>query len=194
MKKFIISCIWLLGSVLAQAQTALKFNVTDRVMDRYGLSVERRLNDAFSAGVEVDALSREVFLEGQSWFMSQNAQKRGLIVEPFVRWYPTGAEGLSGVYASLGGFFGFANYKLEEPDGLGRHKWSANGASLHAGWQKCLGRLALDMYMGTTWADDNYPGVYSESTVLYPPPQGLRASGGLRLGWVFKATEAASKP
>ena len=194
MKKFIISCIWLLGSVLAQAQTALKFNVTDRVMDRYGLSVERRLNDAFSAGVEVDVLSREVFLEGQSWFMSQNALKRGVVAEPFVRWYPTVAEDLTGVYASLGGFFGFANYTLDEPDQLDNHTWSASGASLHLGWQKCLGRLALDMYMGTTWANDKYPSVYEEATALYPPPQGLRASGGLRLGWVFKADEAASKP
>lgn len=194
MKKFIISCIWFLGSVLAQAQTALKFNVTDRVLDRYGLSVERRLNDAFSAGVEVDALSREVFLEGQSWFMSQNAQKRGVVAEPFVRWYPAGAEPISGAYASLGGFFGFAHYTLDEPDGLGQHTWSANGASLHLGWQKCLGRLALDMYLGTTWANDKYPSVYEEATALYPPPQGLRASGGLRLGWVFKADEAALKP
>lgn len=187
MIKQVISCLLLLGVGAAHAQTALKSNVTDPVVGRYGLSVEHRLSSAFSAGAEVDLQSREVFLEGRSWFRSQNAHKRGLIVEPFFRWYPTGAEDLSGVYASLGGFFGLANYKLEEPDGLGQHKWSANGASLHVGWQKCLGRLALDMYMGTTWADDNYPGVYAESTVLYPPPQGFRASGGLRLGWVFKA-------
>ena len=39
----------------------------------------------------------------------------------------------------LWGFFGFAKYTLDEPDGLGRHTWSANGASLHLGWQKCAG-------------------------------------------------------
>lgn len=194
MKHLLFLLLGLLTVLSSVGQTAVKGSLTDLVLGRHGISVEHRLTSAFSAGAEVDLLSREVFLEGQSWFMSQNAQKRGLILEPFVRWYPTGAEGLSGVYASLGGFFGLANYKLQEPDGLGRHKWSANGASLHAGWQKCLGRLVLDMYMGTTWADDNYPGVYVESTVLYPPPQGFRASGGLRLGWVFKADEAASKP
>ncbi|HCC65346.1 MAG TPA: hypothetical protein DEP62_09045 [Flavobacteriales bacterium] len=158
------------------------------MLGRYGISVEHRLAKAFSGGVEVDALSREIFLEGQSWFLSQNAHKRGLIVEPFVRWYPAGAEDLDGVYASFGGFFGFAKYTLDEPDGLGRHTWSANGASLHLGWQKRLRRLALDMYLGATWANDTYPGVYVESTALYPPPQGFRASGGLRLGWVLNAT------
>ena len=187
MNKHVISCLLLLGGVAAHAQTALKFSATDPVLGRYGLSVEHHLNDAFSAGAEVDLLSREVFLEGVSWFMSQHAMKRGGVVEPFVRWYPAGAEDLGGVYASLGGFFGFAKYTLDEPDGLGRHTWSANGASLHLGWQKCVGRLALDMYLGTTWANDTYPGVYVESTALYPPPQGLRASGGLRLGWVFNA-------
>ena len=187
MNKYVISCLLLLGGVAAHAQTALKFSATDPVLGRYGLSVEHSLNDALSAGAEVDLLSREVFLEGLSWFISQHAMKRGGVVEPFVRWYPSGAEDLGGVYASLGGFFGFAKYTLDEPDGLGRHTWSANGASLHLGWQKCVGRLALDMYLGTTWANDTYPGVYVESTALYPPPQGLRASGGLRLGWVFNA-------
>jgi hypothetical protein len=30
--------------------------------------------------------------------------------------------------------------------------------------------------------EDNYPGPYVESTALFPPPSGLRFSGGLRLG------------
>ena len=172
-------------STASIAQTALKVSATDPVMGRYALSVEHRLNDAFSAGAEVDLLSREVFLEGLSWFISQHAMKRGVVAEPFVRWYPFGSEDLDGVYASLGGFFGFAKYTLDEPDGLGRHTWSARGASLHLGEQRCLGRLVLDVYLGATWANDTFPGVYVESTALYPPPQGLRASGGLRLGWVF---------
>ncbi|MDC3397426.1 hypothetical protein OAW57_01930 [Flavobacteriales bacterium] len=171
-------------STASTAQTALKFSATDPVSGRYGMSVEHRLNDAFSAGAEVDLLSREVFLEGLSWFISQHAMKRGVVAEPFVRWYPFGSEDLDGVYASLGGFFGLAKYTLDEPDGLGRHTWSARGASLHLGEQKCLGRLVLDVYLGATWANDTYPGVYVESTALHPPPQGLRASGGLRLGWV----------
>ena len=185
----LLSCLAILSSA---GQTALKGNLTDPVLGRYGISVERRLGNAVSGGVEVDALSREIFLEGQSWFLSQNAHKRGLIVEPFVRWYPAGAEDLDGLYASLGGFFGFAKYTLDEPDGLGRLTWSANGASLHLGWQKCVGRLAFDMYLGTTWADDTYPGVYVESTVLYPPPQGFRASGGLRVGWVVNAKDGGA--
>ena len=149
MNKFVISCLLLLGGAKAQAQTALKINATDPFSGRCGLSMEHRLNDAFSAGAEVDLLSREVFLEGLSWFISQHAMKRGVVAEPFIRWYPKGAEDLNGVYASLGGFFGFAKYTLDEPDGLPpRHTWSANGASLHLGWQKRLGRLALDMYLG----------------------------------------------
>ena len=189
MKKCLSVLLGCLSILSSTGQTALKGNLTDPVLGRYGISVEHRLNDAFSAGAEVDLLSREVFLEGLSWFISQNAMKRGVVAEPFVRWYPKGAEDLNGVYASLGGFFGFAKYMLNEPDGLPpRHTWSANGASLHLGWQKCVGRLALDMYLGTTWANDTYPGVYVESTVLYPPPQGFRASGGLRLGWVLNAT------
>ena len=188
MKKCLSVLLGCLSILSSTGQTALKGNLTDPVLGRYGISVEHRLNDAFSAGAEVDLLSREVFLEGLSWFISQNAMKRGVVAEPFVRWYPNGAEDLAGVYASLGGFFGFAKYTLDEPDGLGRHTWSANGASLHLGWQKRLRRLALDMYLGATWANDTYPGVYVESTALYPPPQGFRASGGLRLGWVLNAT------
>ena len=187
MRIFFLTWLALCLSMASIAQTALKLSATDPVVGRFGLSVEHRLNDAFSAGAEVDLLSREVFLEGLSWFISQHAMKRGVVAEPFVRWYPFGSEDLDGVYASLGGFFGFAKYALDEPDGLGRHTWSASGASLHLGWQKCLGRFALDMYLGTTWANDTYPGVYVESTALYPPPQGFRASGGLRLGWVFNA-------
>ena len=189
MNKYVISCLLLLGGVAAHAQTALKFSATDPVLGRYGLSVEHRLNDAFSAGAEVDLLSREVFLEGLSWFISQHAMKRGVVAEPFVRWYPSGAEDLDGVYASLGGFFGFAKYTLDEPDGLGRHTWSANvGRPCTWGGKKCAGRLAWTCTLGATWANDTYPGVYVESTALYPPPQGWRASGGLRLGWVFNAT------
>jgi len=187
MRIFFLTWLALCLSMASIAQTALKLSATDPVVGRFGLSVEHRLNDAFSTGAEVDLLSREVFLEGLSWFISQHAMKRGVVAEPFVRWYPFGSEDLDGVYASLGGFFGIAKYTLDEPDGLGRHTWSARGASLHLGWQKCLGRLALDMYLGTTWANDTYPGVYVESTALYPPPQGFRASGGLRLGWVFNA-------
>ena len=118
MYRFLISCLLLLGGVAAHAQTALKINATDPLSGRYGLSVEHRLSDTFSVGAEVDLLSREVFLEGLSWFISQNAMKRGVVAEPFVRWYPKGAEDLNGVYASLGGFFGFAKYTLDEPDGL----------------------------------------------------------------------------
>ena len=188
MKNFLFVLLGCLSILSSAGQTALKGNLTDPVLGRYGISVERRLNDAFSAGAEVDVLSREVFLESLSWFPSQNAMKRGVVAEPFIRWYPKGAEDLNGVYASLGGFFGFAKYTLSEPDEMPpRHTWSANGSSLHLGWQKCTGRLALDMYLGTTWANDTYPGVYVESTALYPPPQGFRASGGLRLGWVFNA-------
>lgn len=192
MNKYVISCFLLLGGVATHAQSALKFSATDPVLGRYGMSVEHRLNDAFSAGAEVDLLSREVFLEGLSWFISQHAMKRGGVAEPFVRWYPFGSEGLDGVYASFGGFFGFAEYTLDEPDGLGRHTWSARGASLHLGEQRCLGRLVLDVYLGATWANDTYPGVYVESTALYPPPQGLRASGGFRLGWVLNAKESGA--
>ena len=63
------SCFW---GCRTHSQTALKFNATDPLSGRYGLSMEHRLNDAFSAGAEVDLLSREIFLEGLSWFISQH--------------------------------------------------------------------------------------------------------------------------
>ena len=75
MKNFLFVLLGCLSILSSAGQTALKGNLTDPVLGRYGISVERRLNDAFSAGAEVDVLSREVFLESLSWFPSQNAMK-----------------------------------------------------------------------------------------------------------------------
>ena len=189
MKKCLSVLLGCLSILSSTGQTALKGNLTDPVLGRYGISVEHRLNDAFSAGAEVDLLSREVFLEGLSWFISQHAMKRGVVAEPFVRWYPSGAEDLDGVYASpLGASLGSPNTRWTSPMVWAGTHGLPTGRPCTWGGKNALGRLALDMYLGTTWANDTYPGVYVESTALYPPPQGFRASGGLRLGWVFNAT------
>ena len=100
--------------------------------------------------------------------------------------YAYGAEDLcdlDGVYASFGGFFvDFAKYTLDNPDGdvagpthdmVCPHEWASHAqrspwvAKMRASPKRLCWRLALDMYLGTTWANDTYPGVYVESTTLF---------------------------
>ena len=131
--------------------------------------------------VEMDYLSKEVFLESDHpWYVPLTVRKEGFVVEPQVRLYR--GDVLSGAYASLSGVFGFAEYTTETGF-IDNDDWSSVGASLHIGHQLRLGNVVLDGYAGCTWAKDDYPGPYYESTALFPPPSGLRFSGGLRLGF-----------
>ena len=183
MKKAVVFLALLssLPSLFAQQEGVLKVNLTDPLAGRYSMGYERGVLGAFSVGLDVDYLSREVFLESHHpWYEPLNTQKQGVIFEPQLRWYP-GGEALKGSYAAVGGFFGIARYTPAE-GGLDNDDWSSVGASMQLGHQLSLGRFVLDGFIGGTWAKDDYPGPYVESTALFPPPQGLRFTGGLRFG------------
>jgi len=168
------------SNAAAQRASILKFSLSDPISGRYGLGLEKRIAKGLSVAVEMDCLSREVFLESDHpWYEPLTVRKEGYVFEPQVRLYR--GDVLSGTYASLSGVFGFAEYTTETGF-IDNDDWSSVGASLHMGHQLRLGSVVLDGYAGCTWAKDVYPGPYFESTVLFPPPSGLRFSGGLRLG------------
>ena len=177
------------ANALAQSESILKVSLTDPLSGRYGMGLEKSIGNGLSVAVEMDYLSKEVFLESDHpWYVPLTVKKEGFVVEPQVRFYR--GEALSGTYASLSGVFGFAEYIPEtgfiendpETGFIDNHDWSSVGASFHIGHQLRLGSVELDGYAGCTWAKDDYPGPYVESTVLFPPPSGLRFSGGIRLG------------
>ena len=183
------SCVQLWGQkperLKHQSQDAIKYNLTDRVVGRYSISYEQAFVSFFSFGSEFDILCKDVFLESSHpSYRSQNAIKRGVILEPYIRCY---SSNFSGLYISVNGFFGFATYKLEQPEELGEPGWSASGGTIPVGIQKTiLDPLIIDCYLGATYANDDYPGIYNESTALFPPPYGLRLSGGFRIGILLK--------
>ena len=117
-----------------QSQDAIKYNLTDMLVGRYSISYEKSFRSYFSFGSEFDIISKDVFLESSHpWYMSQNAIKRGVILEPYIRCY---SSNYSGLYISVNGFFGFATYKLEQPEELGEPGWSASGGTIQFGIQK----------------------------------------------------------
>ncbi len=169
----------------AQDGPIVRTNLTDLVVGRYSLGAEFMLQPNLSVGLDVDYIARDVFVgSDHPWYHpGGNTKKRGVILEPQVRWYP-GAEAGRGTYAALSGFFGYARYnRLDEaPWGVRPPEWMAGGASLHVGHQLTLGRVILDGYLGGTWTSENGMGIYYEDLPLFPQASGLRASGGLRLG------------
>ena len=168
------------ANALAQSESILKVSLTDPLSGRYGMGLEKSIGNRLSVAVEMDYLSKEVFLESDHpWYVPLTVRKEGFVVEPQVRFYR--GEALSGTYASLSGVFGFAEYTTETGF-IDNGDGSSVGASFHIGHQLRLGSVVLDGYAGCTLANDVYPGPYVESTVLFPPPSGLRFSGGLRLG------------
>lgn len=186
--KQLIVLLWIMfgaSIISAQQEIILKSNVTDVLVGRYSIGLEKGLNESLSFGIEFDYLSRDVFLESiHPWYEEQlSTRKKGVIFEPQLRWYPNGIC-LKGSYVSFAGFFGIAVYEPYSGE-LNNRDWSSIGASLHIGHQILLGRFILDGYLGGTLADDDYPGPYFESTALFPPLDGLRISGGLRCGLSF---------
>ena len=164
----------------AQNEMILKVSLTDPLSGRYSMGLERTVTKGLSVGVELDYLNKAVFLESDHpGYVPLTARKEGFVFEPQVRLYR--GEVLSGTYVSLAGVFGVAEY-ITETGFIENSDWSSIGASCHIGHQLRFGNLVLDGFAGCTWADDNYPGPYVESTALFPPPSGLRFSGGLRLG------------
>ena len=181
------------GHMIAQTEgnetgstTAFKWNATDALVGRWALGFEHSVGANFALGLELDFIHRERFMEFNSgphlWYPEEHAIKRGLITEPYMRWYPHVHECCQGVYAAAAGFLGFARYQFVEPNTFGDPGWSAFGGSLQVGYQLLLDCWVVDGYLGGTWANDDYSGAYIESTALFPPPFGWRVSAGLRLG------------
>ena len=97
---FIISFIFLQLICLSQAnneefkeeesvrKTAIKFNVTDFLVDRFSLGVERKLSKSFSFELDVDVLNKSMMLESNHpWYETLQVDKKGIIIEPQIRWY-----------------------------------------------------------------------------------------------------------
>lgn len=168
----------------AQDGPIVRTNLTDLVVGRYCIGAEFILNPQLSVGLDVDYIARDVFVgSDHPWYLGGDTDKRGVILEPQVRWYP-GAESGRGMYTAFSGFFGYARYHRVdgEPWGVAPPEWMAGGASLHLGHQWTLGRVLLDGYLGGTWTSEDDMGIYYEDLPLFPQASGLRVSGGLRLG------------
>ena len=167
---------------------SIKYNLTDLVVGRYSTSFEKFLGSNFSFGSEVDFIHKDVFLESlHPWYSSQNAIKIGIIFEPFIRYY---LSNHSGLYISINGFFGYATYKLSQPDLLNKPEWTASGGTFQLGILKSiLEPFVIDCYLGATYANDDYSVLYNESTALFPAPDGLRLCGGLRVGVLLKKND-----
>lgn len=165
---------------------AFKWNATDALVGRWALGFEQSVGANIALGLELDFIHRQRFMEFKGGphplYPPDDAMKRGLIVEPYMRWYPHVDVRGQGVYAAAAGFLGFARYQFVEPNTFGDPSWSAFGGSLQVGYQRLIGRWVVDGYLGGTWANDDYSGAYIESTALFPPPSGWRVSAGLRLG------------
>ncbi len=163
----------------------VKVNLTDLLVHRYSAGLEFKICKSFSLAIDIDRVNKNsMYLESNHpWYPFLEADKKGIIIEPQIRFYPF-SESLSGFYTSLAGFFGWGLYYPSDSF-LENRDWSAKGGSLHLGYQFIFGKIVLDPFIGATLAKNKYPGPYHESTVLVPAPNGLRFSGGLRLGIAF---------
>lgn len=174
----------------AQDGPIVRTNLTDLVVGRYSLGAEFMLQPRISVGLDVDYIARDVFVgSDHPWYPGGDTKKRGIILEPQVRWYP-GAKAGRGTYTALSGFFGYARYNPVDETSWGSGflpppEWRVGGASLHVGHQLTLGRFLLDGYLGGTWTSENDMGIFYEDLPLFPQASGLRVSGGLRLGIKF---------
>jgi hypothetical protein len=180
---FVLLCGFTVQSA-AQEGTIVRTNLTDLVVARYSLGAEALVRPHLSVGLDFDYIARNVFVGSDHlWYPGGDTKKRGIILEPQVRWYP-GAEGGRGTYTALSGFFGYARYyRLDGASwGVRPPEWMVGGGSLHVGHQFTLGRFLLDGYLGGTWTSEDDMGIYYEDLLLFPQASGLRASGGLRLG------------
>ena len=171
----------------AQNGPTVRTNLTDLVVGRYSLGAEFNIKPQLSVGLDVDCIARDVFVgSDHPWYPGGDAKKRGIILEPQVRWYP-GEEAGRGTYTALSGFFGYARYNPVDEASWGSGflpppEWRVGGASLHVGHQLILGRFLLDGYLGGTWTSEDDMGIFYEDLPLFPQASGLRVSGGLRLG------------
>lgn len=170
----------------AQVGPVIRTNLTDVLIGRYSLGGEVFISDHHSLGLDIDYISQDVFLSSDHpWYPGGNAEKKGVILEPQLRWYLGEVVG-QGAYASVSGFFGYARYfpVIEENWGvIPPPEWMAGGSSLHLGHQQRIRRFLLDAYIGVTWAQNKDMGIFYEDRALFPQSSGLRVSGGLRFGF-----------
>lgn len=171
--------------VSAQVGPVIRTNLTDILVGRYSLGAEVWLQEQFSVGLDVDCISRNVFVGStHPWYPGGDTDKLGFVLEPQVRWYP-GEVGGQGWYAAISGFFGYARYSRldQESWGVAPPEWLAGGASFYLGHQSSIQRFILDAYLGATWTQNKDMGIFYEDLALFPQPTGLRMSGGLRFGF-----------
>ena len=96
-------------------------------MGRNSLGTELFLQNKLSVGLNVDYISRGVYIESvyatnrpgdPMFFEGGDTHKRGVILEPQIRWYTSKTDG-QGTYVAISGFFGYARYSPIEWEGLG---------------------------------------------------------------------------
>ena len=175
------------SNIFAQNKNALKLNLTDFIINRYSIGFERDIGNPFALALDLDLINQSKSLESNHpWYPFLMVKKKGFVFEPQLRLFLKSIP-LKGFYASISGVFGYAEYKPINDSGyIENDDWSSTGASLSLGYQKLvLKNIALDFFLGCTVADDDYPLPYYESTVLFPASNGIRLSGGLKLGLVF---------
>ena len=171
--------------VTAQVGPVIRTNLTDILVGRYSLGAEVMLPLKLSLGVDVDYISRNVFVgSNHPWYLGGDTDKRGIILEPQVRWYAGEMSG-QGIYVAISGFYGYAQYsRVDEGSwGVAPPEWMAVGSSFHLGHQLSIKQYVLDAFLGVTWTQDNGMGIFYEDRALLPQPTGLRLSGGLRFGF-----------
>ena len=183
---FILFCVFLQCNVFAQNKNIFKLNSTDLIIGRHSIGYEKYIGYSMSVGLDLDVLSQNKVLESSHpWYPPLNVIKRGLVVEPQIRYYFNNNV-LQGFYTCLSGVFGVAKYRPTLPLGfIQNDDWSSIGASISLGYQLLIKRVVLDGFLGCTLANDEYPRPYMESAVLFPTPSGFRVSGGVKLGWCF---------
>tara|TARA_Y100000739_G_C20506005_1_gene417251 strand:- start:327 stop:935 length:609 start_codon:yes stop_codon:yes gene_type:complete len=169
----------------AQVGPVIRTNLTDIFVGRYSLGTEVFLQDQFSLGFDVDYISRNVFVgSNHPWYPGGDTDKRGFIIEPQTRWYLRNFA-VKGTYAAISGFFGYARYSRvdEESWVIAPPEWMASGFSFHLGHQFSFQLLLLEAYFGVTWAQNKDMGIFYEDRALFPQPNGMRMSAGLRFGF-----------
>ena len=182
----VIIFIFLGNNVYAQSKSILKLNFTDLVIGRYSVGYEKSISHSLTLAIDLDFICQNKTLESyHPWYPPLIVTKKGVVVEPQIRFYFK-SDDLYGLYTSLSGVLGIAKYKPANNAGyIENDDWSSLGASLYLGYQILLKRIVIDTFFGCTLANDDYPLPYKESPVLFPAPDGLRASGGIKLGFMF---------
>jgi len=173
----------------AQIGPVIRTNLTGLLAGRYSLGTELVLRDQFSLGLDVDYIARNtsvIFVEvgrpGEPLFGGGDTQKRGVILEPQIRWYPGKTAG-QGTYVTISGFLGYSRYTpVDWFWGYDPMEWRGRGGSFQLGYQRRVKRFLLDAYMGGTWTKDQSTG-FIEDDASFPIRTGFRMSAGLRLGF-----------